>query len=346
MPYDVFISHTQNDKTFANAVCAKLEQHGIRCWMAPRDINEGESWPSAIIRGLNECEVMVLVFSKSVLSSKQVEREMTAAANRDKIIVPVRIEDVALDGAFAYYLEDRHWLDAITPPAEQHLDKLAGRLLKVLGRASAPTVAAVPSVSVAAAQPSVSSSSPPPEPASPDPEIRPASSAHSSTATTVPAPPPPVRKFELRALLGAKTLGCALTLACIALFGIVTFHGILQRASHVAPTTSAPPSRSSYAPAYPKPSLPKPKVKVPPPPVPAMVTVRICKETHELATIYCPDVETVRMTSAEAGAKKHCTVHIGPTCPVCGRVFPIGMKYCPYGHGHLTPLPPKRGPSA
>jgi hypothetical protein len=35
MAHDVFISYAHQDRTVANAVCATLEAHGIRCWIAP-----------------------------------------------------------------------------------------------------------------------------------------------------------------------------------------------------------------------------------------------------------------------------------------------------------------------
>jgi hypothetical protein len=145
MPHDIFISHTAKDKIFADGVCAKLEQRGIRCWIAPRDVPPGQSWPAAIASAIDNCKVMVLVFSVEVMSSQQVERELTMAANRNKIIMPLRIQDVLPVGAFAYYLEDRHWLDAITPPVEKHIDELADILLPLIGGVSAP-VAPLPPV--------------------------------------------------------------------------------------------------------------------------------------------------------------------------------------------------------
>lgn len=39
--HDVFISYASSDKPVADAVCAALEQRGIRCWIAPRDILPG-----------------------------------------------------------------------------------------------------------------------------------------------------------------------------------------------------------------------------------------------------------------------------------------------------------------
>jgi|GEM_PF-5910744 hypothetical protein len=52
MAHDIFISYSNGepkDKLTANAVCATLEKHGFRCWIAPRDVLAGEDWAAAII---------------------------------------------------------------------------------------------------------------------------------------------------------------------------------------------------------------------------------------------------------------------------------------------------------
>ena len=41
MAHDVFVSYASGDKTVADSVCATLESHGVRCWMAPRDVLAG-----------------------------------------------------------------------------------------------------------------------------------------------------------------------------------------------------------------------------------------------------------------------------------------------------------------
>jgi hypothetical protein len=41
MPSMVFISHSSNDRATADAICAHLESAGIKCWIAPRDIEPG-----------------------------------------------------------------------------------------------------------------------------------------------------------------------------------------------------------------------------------------------------------------------------------------------------------------
>jgi TIR domain len=37
----VFISYASQDAAVANSTVENLEQHGLRCWMAPRDVKPG-----------------------------------------------------------------------------------------------------------------------------------------------------------------------------------------------------------------------------------------------------------------------------------------------------------------
>ena len=52
MAHDVFISYSHHDKPTADAVCAKLEEDGIRCWYAPRDIQPGADWAGSIVHAI------------------------------------------------------------------------------------------------------------------------------------------------------------------------------------------------------------------------------------------------------------------------------------------------------
>jgi len=62
MAHDVFISYSKADKLVADAICAKLEQSGIRCWIAPRDVLGGQDYGKSIIEAINGSRVMVVVF--------------------------------------------------------------------------------------------------------------------------------------------------------------------------------------------------------------------------------------------------------------------------------------------
>lgn len=133
MAHDVFISHSSKDKAIADAICATLERNAIRCWVAPRDITPGKSWPEAIVEAIETSRIMVIIFSSSSNASQQVVREVERAVNKNVIIVPFRIHEIVPSKSLEYFLGCPHWLDAINPPMQQHLDMLAetaARLLK------------------------------------------------------------------------------------------------------------------------------------------------------------------------------------------------------------------------
>jgi hypothetical protein len=125
MNFDVFISYPHQDKATADAVCAKLEAEGIRCWIAPRDVAPGAEWASSIVEAIGNCRAMVLIFSSNANSSKQIRREVQQAFEKEVTVVPFRIENVAPEKSLAYYMGPVHWLDALTAPLEQHLQRLA-----------------------------------------------------------------------------------------------------------------------------------------------------------------------------------------------------------------------------
>ena len=128
MAHDVFLSYSNKDKPVADAVVAGLENSGIRCWVAPRDITPGRSWGDAIISAIESSRFMVIILSGNSNQSKQVIREVERAVANNVIIIPFRIENIDPTGAMAYFLSTEHWLDAITPPLERHIEKLQSTL--------------------------------------------------------------------------------------------------------------------------------------------------------------------------------------------------------------------------
>lgn len=134
MAHDVFISYSSKDKPTADAVCAALESRGIRCWIAPRDVLPGVPYARALVNALHESRIMALVFSSDANHSPQVLREVERAVSRGIPIIPLRIEDVVPSDEMEYYIAGRHWLDALTPPLEQHLLRLCDTVKLLLSR--------------------------------------------------------------------------------------------------------------------------------------------------------------------------------------------------------------------
>jgi uncharacterized RDD family membrane protein YckC len=144
MPHDVFISYATIDKPIADAVCAKLEERGIRCWIAPRDILAGMDYAEALISAVDSAKLMVLIFSSHANASENVKREAERAVHDGLPIIPFRIEDVQPNPSLQYYISAQHWLDALTPPLEQHILKLADTVSVLLDKPIPPPSQGIP----------------------------------------------------------------------------------------------------------------------------------------------------------------------------------------------------------
>jgi hypothetical protein len=145
MPHDVFLSHSSKDKPIADAICALLERNGIRCWIAPRDILPGMDWHEAIMEAIKSSRVVILVFSSHANGSPQVQREIHHAFENAIVVLPFRVEAVEPVKALEFYIGSVHWLDALTPPLERHLNQLTQTVAKLTGRRIEPRSDEAPS---------------------------------------------------------------------------------------------------------------------------------------------------------------------------------------------------------
>lgn len=132
MGHDVFLSYSSNDKAIADALCAGIEQAKIRIWMAPRDILPGREWAESIVEAIQNAKAMVVVFSSASNASTQVLREVERAVHMRVPIIPFRVEMVVPSRSMEYFLSTPHWLDALSPPLDAHIAKLAQALKGVI----------------------------------------------------------------------------------------------------------------------------------------------------------------------------------------------------------------------
>jgi len=89
MKYDAFISHSSKDKAVADKICEYLEQHDIKCWIAPRNVLGGMPYACEIFNGIDESQILLLILSENSNVSRHVEREIDRAFNKEKVIIPV-----------------------------------------------------------------------------------------------------------------------------------------------------------------------------------------------------------------------------------------------------------------
>jgi hypothetical protein len=162
MSRDVFISHSAQDKKVAETICAALEDSGIQCWVAPRDVRPGRSFPGEITRAIQQSKVMLLIFSQHSNSSEQVLREVQLAVDCHVPIIRLRIEDIPLSDDLRYYLSTPHWLDALTHPLSKHIPPVVAAIRELLGPTPAETAASpAPPAEVVMKQRAASEQQPP-----------------------------------------------------------------------------------------------------------------------------------------------------------------------------------------
>ena len=140
MMHDVFLSHSSKDKEAADAICESLEGQEIGCWVAPRDIKKGLAFEEAIVEAIEGAKVFVVIISSNSNESPHVELEIAQAfKKKEHNIIPVRIEEVKMSPVLDYYLSSTHWLDATTPPLQDHLKTLASRIRELISPKPAAT---------------------------------------------------------------------------------------------------------------------------------------------------------------------------------------------------------------
>ncbi len=124
MDPEVFICHSSADARYAAKICARLEASGVKCWIAPRDPVPGIPYGQQLVNAIAAARIVLLVFSARANESPAVLSELELAANRRKIILPVRIEDVQPSSNLEFYVRAIHWFDAATRPLEEALSEL------------------------------------------------------------------------------------------------------------------------------------------------------------------------------------------------------------------------------
>src|SRR3954449_1853274 len=128
-----FVCHAARDAGTAERVVAVLEAADVPCWIAPRDIEPGESWSSAIVDGLEAAPALVLVFSAATNESPHVMRELESAVHRRVPIVPVRHEPVEPSADLRYFIGTSQWLDTGDVGPEQWEPPLVRAVRRAIG---------------------------------------------------------------------------------------------------------------------------------------------------------------------------------------------------------------------
>lgn len=131
MKLDVFISYSSQNRDVADKLCHFLEDRGLSCWIAHRNITTG-NYAGEITRAVRAADNIVVLCSKKAGKSPHVKNEVTMAFNQNKVILPYFLDDdYVFDDDLEYYLASKQRLSTCG-----ELDKDFLRIYEVLGYAS------------------------------------------------------------------------------------------------------------------------------------------------------------------------------------------------------------------
>lgn len=134
---EVFISYSTKDTTQAETVRNIIESNGVSCWMAPRDIPGGSNYTKEIPVAIRNCKVFVLILSNNSQNSHWVLKELDAAVNNGKIILPFMLENFDLNDEFNFLLSGTQRYAAYQKKVEA-IEELIGRIKAIIGTNSQP----------------------------------------------------------------------------------------------------------------------------------------------------------------------------------------------------------------
>jgi hypothetical protein len=107
----IFITYSSKDEKVSRAICAALENRGLTCWISSRNVKPGQNYQEQIVRAIRTAKIMVLVFTANATNSNEIKKELALASQNNLLVIPVRIEDVTPNEAFAYEFATRQWID-------------------------------------------------------------------------------------------------------------------------------------------------------------------------------------------------------------------------------------------
>lgn len=117
---DVFISKSTMDDSIAFELVEFLEKNNISCYIAPRDIEPGRPYASALTAAITDCTMAILIASTNSNTSEQVLNEIDLMSSKKKTILPLIIDDFELNDDLRYYIGRRQHVIAYSDDLKSH----------------------------------------------------------------------------------------------------------------------------------------------------------------------------------------------------------------------------------
>lgn len=110
--YSCFICYSDQDKVFAELLHADLQNKGVLCWLAQKDLKIGDHYHQRIDESIRRYDKFVLILSEHAIQSSWVEREVVSAREKEDqlghaVLFPIRLDDAVMQTTKAWAADVR-----------------------------------------------------------------------------------------------------------------------------------------------------------------------------------------------------------------------------------------------
>lgn len=125
---EIFISYSSQDRQQVLQIAEHLEVSGLHVWIDRNRIPGGTNYGPEIVRGIKECQVLMLMCSDNSMRSKNVKQEIQLAWKYSKLYLPLLLEPISFSEQVEYWLEGWQWIEVLDFPTEKWLPQVLNAL--------------------------------------------------------------------------------------------------------------------------------------------------------------------------------------------------------------------------
>ena len=120
--HDVFVSYSSSDIETARRLVQHLEDTGLRCWIAARDISPGADFADQVLRAIDTSRAVVVLVSDAANSSPHVRRELERTIGLGREIIPLQVGATVSPDKLSYFFSGAQRIHIGTNPDAQALE--------------------------------------------------------------------------------------------------------------------------------------------------------------------------------------------------------------------------------
>ena len=134
----VFISYAKKDYIAPDgsvmsgcpidSILSRFNVEGIDYWLDREQLSGGDTYAARISRNIKECDYFLFLASEAANDSPWTLREISAAIQFGKRIIPVRLDHSAYDEAVSLYLSSIQYIDWMELGKEQALERIVDQV--------------------------------------------------------------------------------------------------------------------------------------------------------------------------------------------------------------------------